>query len=124
MKGTVALGFDDRVVVSPHIGEMDSPRSLDVFERVASDLQALYGVSAVRMACDSHPGYTTRRWAERQGLPLEIVWHHEAHASAVAAGWSVPGSSPSSRLTWLSKWPCIAQNVSPLRKMSRSLMTA
>ena len=85
MKGTVALSFDDRVVVSPHIGEMDSPRSLDVFERVAEDLQALYGVTARRIACDAHPGYTTRRWAERQGLPLEMVWHHEAHASAVAA---------------------------------------
>ena len=85
MKGTVALSFDDRVVVSPHIGEMDSPRSLDVFERVAEDLQALYGVTARRIACDAHPGYTTRRWAERQGLPLETVWHHEAHASAVAA---------------------------------------
>ena len=85
MKGTVALSFDDRVVVSPHIGEMDSPRSLDVFERVASDLQALYGVTARRIACDAHPGYTTRRWAERQGLPCETVWHHEAHASAVAA---------------------------------------
>ena len=91
MKGTVALSFDDRVVVSPHIGEMDSPRSLDVFERVASDLQALYGVTARRMACDAHPGYTTRRWAERQGLPLETVWHHEAHASAVAAEFDGDG---------------------------------
>jgi hydrogenase maturation protein HypF len=91
MKGTVALSFDDRVVVSPHIGEMDSPRSLDVFERVARDLQALYGVTATRIACDAHPGYTTRRWAERQGLPLETVWHHEAHASAVAAEFERDG---------------------------------
>jgi len=85
MKGTLALSFEDRVVVSPHIGEMDSPRSLDIFERVATDLQALYGVEAARIAADAHPGYTTRRWAERQGLPLETVWHHEAHASAVVA---------------------------------------
>ncbi len=85
MKGTLALSWDDRVVVSPHIGEMDSPRSLDVFEQVANDLQALYGVVATRIVCDAHPGYTTHRWAQRQGLPVEQVWHHEAHASAVAA---------------------------------------
>ena len=91
MKGTLALAFDNRVVVSPHIGEMDSPRSLDVFERVAGDLQALYGVTARRIACDAHPGYTTRRWAERQGLPCETVWHHEAHASAVAAEFDREG---------------------------------
>ncbi|MDJ0709150.1 MAG: carbamoyltransferase HypF [Woeseiaceae bacterium] len=85
MKGTVALSWNNRVVVSPHIGEMDSPRSLRVFEQVASDLQDLYGVAAERVVCDAHPGYTTRRWAERESsLPVSLVWHHEAHASAVA----------------------------------------
>ncbi len=94
MKGTVALSWENRVVVSPHIGEMDSPRSLDVFERVASELQALYGVTAERIACDAHPGYTTHRWAEEQGLPVDTVWHHHAHASALAAEAAIPG-------TWL-----------------------
>lgn len=89
MKGTVALSWDRRVVVSPHIGEMDSPRSLDVFEQVAEDLQALYGVRATRVVCDAHPGYTTHRWAQRRSpLPVETVWHHEAHASAVAAEYA------------------------------------
>ena len=91
MKGTVALSWDRRVVVSPHIGEMDSPRSLDVFEQVASDLQALYGVTAKRIVCDAHPGYTTHRWAQRQDLHVETVWHHDAHASAVAAELDLPG---------------------------------
>lgn len=90
MKGTVALSWDNRVVVSPHIGEMDSPRSLDVFEQVASDLQDLYGVRANRVVCDAHPGYTTHRWAQRLGLPVDTVWHHEAHASAVAAELDQP----------------------------------
>jgi hydrogenase maturation protein HypF len=85
MKGTLALSWNDRVVVSPHIGEMDSPRSLAVFEQVARDLQALYGVEAERIVCDAHPGYTTHRWARQQDLPVEMVGHHAAHASAVAA---------------------------------------
>ncbi len=92
MKGTVALSWGHRAVVSPHIGEMDSPRSLAVFEQVAADLQALYGVRAARIACDAHPGYTTHRWALRQPeLPVERVWHHRAHASAVAAELDQPG---------------------------------
>ncbi len=91
MKGTVALSWDNRVVVSPHIGEMDSPRSLDVFEQVAHDLQSLYGVRASRIVCDAHPGYTTHRWAQRQDLPVVSVWHHDAHASAVAAEINRPG---------------------------------
>jgi hydrogenase maturation protein HypF len=93
MKGTVALSWDQRAVVSPHIGEMDSPRSLAVFERVARDLQDLYGVQAQRIVCDAHPGYTTHRWAREQGLPVEIAWHHAAHASAVAAECGLTGKS-------------------------------
>ena len=92
MKGALALSWDDRVVVSPHIGEMDSPRSLAVFEQVARDLQELYGVEAEGIVCDAHPGYTTHQWARRQStLPVETVWHHETHASAVAAEFAVPG---------------------------------
>ena len=74
MKGALALSWDDRVVVSPHIGEMDSPRSLAVFEQVAADLQALYGVAAAGIVCDAHSGYTTHQWARRQALPVETVW--------------------------------------------------
>ena len=86
MKGTIALGWKNRVVVSPHIGEMDNCRSMQVFEAVIRDLQSLYQVEAERVICDAHPGYATRRWAHRDsGLPVSDVWHHEAHASALAA---------------------------------------
>ena len=98
MKGTVALAWDERVVVSPHIGEMDSPRSLAVFEQLAEDLQALYGVRAERVACDAHPGYTTHKWARKQALPVDEVWHHQAHASAVAA--ELGGAGPWLVFTW------------------------
>ena len=98
MKGTVALSWDNRVVVSPHIGEMDNPRSLSVFEQVAKDLQALYGVTAERIACDAHTGYTTHRWAKAQALPVETIYHHSAHASALAAEFALAG--PLLVFTW------------------------
>ncbi len=99
MKAAVALSWEDRLVMSPHIGEMDSPRSLAVFERVAADLQALYGVTAERIACDAHPAYTTHRWARRQAsLPVATVWHHHAHASALAAEFGL--RHPSLVFTW------------------------
>ncbi len=85
MKNTLALAWEDRVVVSPHIGDMGSPRSLDVFAQVGADLQRLYGVSVEQLVCDAHDGYTTSRWARGQAMPLAKVWHHHAHASALAA---------------------------------------
>jgi len=98
LKNTIALGWDDRVVVSPHIGDMGTPRSLAVFEQVAADLQALYGVRAETLVCDAHPGYTTARWAARQGLPLTRVYHHHAHASALAGEHG--GAGPWLVFTW------------------------
>jgi hydrogenase maturation protein HypF len=85
LKNCVALGWGRRAVVSPHIGTLDHPRSLEVFAQVIADLQALYGVRAERVACDAHPGYASSRWARQCGLPVRRVWHHEAHASALAA---------------------------------------
>ena len=85
LKNNVALAWDDRLVISPHIGDMGSPRSLTVFEHVAADLPRLYGVEVAQIVCDAHPDYQTTRWAARQGLPVHRVWHHRAHASAAVA---------------------------------------
>ncbi len=85
MKATVALAFGDRAVISPHVGEMDSARSLHVLEEVSRSMQSLYGKEATVLLCDSHPGYTTHRWAQNQGLPVVPILHHHAHASALAA---------------------------------------
>ncbi|MDH5612816.1 MAG: carbamoyltransferase HypF [Gammaproteobacteria bacterium] len=83
MKNTITLAWKNRAVISPHIGDMDSARSLEVFEHTIHDLQKLYGVTAEQIICDAHPGYATTRWAHRQNLPLQFVYHHHAHASAV-----------------------------------------
>ncbi len=85
LKNNIALAWDDRLVISPHIGDMGSPRSLAVFEQVAADLPRLYGVQVAEIVCDAHPDYQTTRWAERQGLTVHRVWHHHAHAAAAVA---------------------------------------
>lgn len=85
MKVTVALAFADRIVLSPHVGDLDSPRGRDVFARVARDLQQLYGVTAHAIVVDAHPHYASTRWARRSGLPVFEVLHHHAHASAAVA---------------------------------------
>ena len=71
MKTTIALGWGRRAVVSPHIGDLDGPRSLRVCSNKSiADLQALYRVKAERIVCDAHPGYASTRWALAQDLPV------------------------------------------------------
>ncbi len=83
-KNAVAFGWDRRLVLSPHIGDLDSARSLEVFEQVIGDLKRLYGVVPEAVVCDAHSRYASSRWAAQAGLPLVRVWHHRAHASALA----------------------------------------
>jgi hydrogenase maturation protein HypF len=84
MKNTVALAWADRVVISPHIGDLDSPRSNDIFIKIINNIQIIYDVESHIIACDLHPGYSSTRWAEKQGLPLVRIQHHAAHASSLA----------------------------------------
>jgi len=93
MKSTVALAWDDRVVISPHIGDLGSVRAETVFEQVIADLQRLYGVKAAHLVCDAHTGYRSARWARSRGLPLTRVGHHAAHASALAGEHRPPGQA-------------------------------
>jgi hydrogenase maturation protein HypF len=89
MKNTLCLAWGERAVLSPHIGELDTARSLATLAQVGEDLQRLYQVRAKRLLLDHHPGYGYRRWARETGLAMTEVWHHHAHASALA--WEFPG---------------------------------
>ncbi|CAK0738544.1 hydrogenase maturation protein HypF [Gammaproteobacteria bacterium] len=88
MKNTICLAWDRRAIIAPHIGELDSVRSLDMLGQVAADLQRLYQVQATKLIVDHHPGYGSRHYARSSNLPLAKVWHHHAHASALA--WEFP----------------------------------
>jgi hydrogenase maturation protein HypF len=85
LKNCVTLAWERRAVVSPHIGTLASPRALAVFERTIEDLQRLYGTRAAHIACDAHPGHASTRYALNSGLPVTRIWHHHAHAGALAA---------------------------------------
>ena len=97
-KNTIALAWDKRVVMSPHIGDLGSPRSQQVFEQTIADLTRLYGVSVKHCVCDAHPDYSASRWAENSGLMVHKVFHHHAHASALVAEQSI--NEPAMVFTW------------------------
>jgi hydrogenase maturation protein HypF len=91
LKNTIALGFRDRVVISPHIGDLGSLRSAQVFEQVIADFQQLYGIRPEAIVYDAHPGYHSHQWARQSKLPVVPVFHHHAHASALVGENALSG---------------------------------
>jgi hydrogenase maturation protein HypF len=97
LKNTFCLASGRDAFMSQHIGDMGSLETLTAFERSTSQMARLYGIDPVQLVADTHPGYQTRRWAERaSGDPssspvvLAEVQHHHAHVASVMAEHGVP----------------------------------
>ena len=89
MKNSIALAWGNRLVMSPHIADLGSQRSMAIFEQVIHDFQHLYEVEVEQIICDAHPGYSSSRWARKQDKPVFPVLHHHAHASALFLEYSI-----------------------------------
>jgi len=82
MKNTLAVGMGDRVVLSPHIGDLGGASTAEVFRRTAAMLGDLCGGEFTSVACDRHPDYSSTRYAASLQLPGVAVQHHLAHVLA------------------------------------------
>ncbi|MCZ7591690.1 MAG: carbamoyltransferase HypF [Kiritimatiellae bacterium] len=85
LKNTVALAMRDRVVVSQHIGDLDTLESRRAFEQAVDDLQMLYGEKPDTWVIDKHPDYASSLFAHRQGRNPIQTQHHHAHIVSVIA---------------------------------------
>ena len=104
MKNTIAIAWDNRIVISPHIGELDSKRSIDIFSQVINDLCHLYRIKPEHIICDAHPDYYSSRYAEKYSMQHNInlikVQHHKAHASILCGEFSSQVIKPWLVFSW------------------------
>jgi len=105
MKNTIALAWDNRLVISPHIGELDSKRSTEVFAQVIDDLCHLYRVTPKHIICDAHPDYFSSRYARTyantHNISLSKVQHHKAHANIVCGAYDIKHKKTTSSKKYL-----------------------
>ena len=85
LKNTVAIGVGQDVFLSQHIGDLETLEARGAFERAIDDLCRLYSFKPEVIACDLHPDYASTHWAEKSGLPLIRIQHHQSHVAACAA---------------------------------------
>lgn len=82
MKNTIAVASGDRLVLSPHLGDLGGTATLEVFRRTADLLGTLHDAPFTGVVCDKHPDYGSTRHASTLGLPVVAVQHHLAHVLA------------------------------------------
>ena len=98
LKNTVALSIGQDVVVSQHIGDLETPQATDAFERVVADFLRMYEAVPVAVAHDLHPDYASTQWAadwsRKSAVPAIGVQHHPAHLAACLADNGCTGPAP------------------------------
>ncbi len=84
-----------QVVLSAHVGDLDSVLSVDVFRRAIDDLVVFFQARPDAIVCDLHPDYAStlhaERLAARWDVPLLRVQHHHAHVAACMAEHGLAG---------------------------------
>jgi hydrogenase maturation protein HypF len=93
-KVTISLAFDKSIVVSPHIGDLNSLDANEYFQRTLETLNRIYNFVPDMIVCDKHQGYETSKIAKEyvskhKDVTLLEVQHHYAHALSCMAEYSL-----------------------------------
>ncbi len=84
-KNAIAFVIEDKIIISPHIGDLDSLKAFEFFEATLKTFKRFYDFEPDVIIHDKHPNYETTMWAKKQDKELVEVQHHLAHIYACKA---------------------------------------
>ncbi len=95
-KSTIALGLEGRIVLGPHIGNLETAEAEDAYLNTFHRLKGLIGMpSDSQVVCDHHPNYCSSFLAPflatQQANPILRLQHHEAHLLSCVAEHRIRG---------------------------------
>ena len=90
LKNTIAFSISNSIansiVISQHIGDLETTKSFEHFQRIINQLSEAYEFHPEAIACDAHPDYLSSQYAQQLSQSLQIplipVQHHYAHVLA------------------------------------------
>jgi len=90
-KNSLAFAKGGRLVLMPHIGNLDSHEAALDYERAIDQVVEVQKLSEARLACDLHPEYRSTRAATARSTRAIKVQHHEAHLLSCVAEHGIRG---------------------------------
>ncbi|KPJ93715.1 MAG: carbamoyltransferase, partial [Gemmatimonas sp. SG8_17] len=84
-KNAVAMTSDNGIVISQHIGDLESAAAHRSFRSVVADLSRLHDYGASIVVHDLHPDYSSTRYAKSCRIPRVAVKNHHAQVAACMA---------------------------------------
>jgi len=94
-KNQIALAFEDKIILSPYIGDLDNIQSVEFFHKTIETFKRFYDFEPDVIVCDKHPNYESSKWAKEfvkdKDIKLVKVQHHKAHIYSVKAEYNLSG---------------------------------
>ena len=93
-KSTISLFFENNLILSPYIGDLNSLKSMEYFERTINTFKRFYDFEPELIVCDKHPNYESTKFAlqlkeENPKIELVQIQHHYAHVLSVMAEYKL-----------------------------------
>ncbi len=91
MNNTVAIGIDEKVYISQHIGDLDTPLAMEFYEETIHDFLRLFDVVPEIVIADMHPRYYSTKFGEKYYKDkLVKLQHHFAHVLSCMCENDIP----------------------------------
>ncbi len=89
LKNSIAVGYDNEVVFSPHIGDLETLEAINSCKNIAKSLPLFLKKNIDLIVTDFHPDFNSTKLgneiATKLDVPIVKVQHHHAHAVSCMA---------------------------------------
>ena len=83
LKSAIALSTADEIILSQHIGDLETLKTREQLRKTVDDFLSLYAIQPEAIACNLHLDYASTQLAQAlakdRAIPLIPVQHHYAH---------------------------------------------
>jgi hydrogenase maturation protein HypF len=93
-KSTISIYFENNLILSPYIADLNSLKSMEYFERTINTFKRFYDFEPEIVVCDKHPNYESTKFALKlketnPNIELIQIQHHYAHVLSVMAEYKL-----------------------------------
>jgi len=98
-KNSIALAFDNKIVLSPYIADLDSLNSIEYLKQTINTFKKFYDFEPDIILCDKHNGYESTKLAKTFNKPIFQIQHHLAHLFSVKAEYHLNNNNLKKKYT-------------------------
>jgi len=100
LKSTISIFKNNVIILSPHIGDLDSVETIEHYKNTIEDFLRFYNVKPDIVVCDMHPNFFSSVYAKSRFSNVITLQHHKAHILSIIAEHSISPDQEILGIAW------------------------